>query len=139
MSSTVVDGYAWYYVQVDNVRGYVRGDCVQVCNADGSDLVTAAPGAANTPATVTATPATTAYGYVRLVEDKVNLRTKPAGKTQEQLEMGLGTGIDRHAGTFRQLYLVSRDSSLRQKRLCARRLRDGVRRKRQRGGCGCHA
>lgn len=89
LSSTVVDGYAWYYVQVDNVRGYVRGDCVQVCNADGSDLVTAAPGAANTPAAATATPATTAYGYVRLVEDKVNLRTKPAGKTQEQLEMGL--------------------------------------------------
>ena len=43
MSSTVVDGYAWYYVQVDNVRGYVRGDCVQVCNADGSDLRNGGP------------------------------------------------------------------------------------------------
>ena len=52
---------------------------------------------------------------------------------------GACAGIDRHAGTFRQLYLVSRDGSLRQKRLCAWRLRDGVRRKRQRGGCGCHA
>lgn len=84
------DGYAWYYVQVDNTRGYVRGDCVQLCDQNGNDVtVTAAP--TNTTSTVTATPtaAPSANGYIRLIEDKVNLRVKPAGKTQEQLPMGL--------------------------------------------------
>ena len=73
-------GYTWYYVLVGNVKGYLRGDCVQECDANG-----------NATAVVTATPAPTAtstvsaYGYVRLVSDKVNLRSKPAGKSLEQL------------------------------------------------------
>ncbi len=73
-------GYTWYYVTVGNVKGYLRGDCVQQCDANG-----------NATAVVTATPApaatatASAYGYIRLVSDKVNLRNKPAGTSLEQL------------------------------------------------------
>ncbi len=73
-------GYTWYYVTVGNVKGYLRGDCVQQCDANG-----------NATAVVTATPApaatatVSAYGYIRLVSDKVNLRNKPAGTSLEQL------------------------------------------------------
>lgn len=74
------EGYAWYYVQVGDVKGYLRGDCVLVVNQDGSPLVTEAP----TDNGVVPS----AFGYIRLVEDKVNLRKTIAGKTQMQLDMG---------------------------------------------------
>ncbi len=71
-------GFGWYYVQVGNVRGYLRGDCVKVCNADGSDLNVA-----------TVPPAeTTAYGYVQITAQNTNLRNKPAGSSMEQLKKG---------------------------------------------------
>ena len=84
MSSTVSEGYTWYYVQVDNIRGYVRGDCAKVCNADGSDVTVTAG-----PATAVPTAEVSSYGYVKLTEDKVNLRAKPAGTRLEQLDLGL--------------------------------------------------
>ena len=81
---TTQGGYGWYYVQTeDNIRGYLRGDCVKVCNADGSDVVIG--GATSAP---TQAP-TTSYGYVKTIMDKVNLRTKPTGSSQEQIALGV--------------------------------------------------
>ena len=77
---TVQGGYGWYYVSVGNVKGYLRGDCVQVCDASGNALtvVTSTPAATN---------AASSYGYIRLTQDKVNLRNKPAGSSIEQLPL----------------------------------------------------
>ena len=46
---TVQGGYGWYYVSVGNVKGYLRGDCVQVCDASGNALTvaTSTPAATN--------------------------------------------------------------------------------------------
>lgn len=98
LSSTVSEGYTWYYVQVDNIRGYVRGDCAKVCNADGSDVTVTAG-----PATATPTTEVSAFGYVKLTEDNVNLRAKPAGTRLEQLPLGLilpMTGVAVSSGSY---------------------------------------
>lgn len=76
------NGYAWYYVAVGDVRGYVRGDCVVVCDANGNTS-SVAPTTAPTSAPVQA------VGYVKLTTDKVNLRQKPGGKVVEQLPVNL--------------------------------------------------
>ncbi|MBR3494271.1 MAG: SH3 domain-containing protein [Clostridia bacterium] len=80
LSTPVSDsGYTWYYVRVGSVHGYLRGDCVQPCDASGAVL----------PGAVTPVPAATAtvnsYGYVRTIANKVNLRNKPAGESLEQI------------------------------------------------------
>ena len=81
-----VNGYLWFYVQTeDGLRGYLRNDCVKVCNADGSDI---AEGATAAPQP-TSTPEITVYGYVKTVADKVNLRTKPTGSSQEQIALNV--------------------------------------------------
>ena len=64
-------GYTWYYVDADGVRGYLRSDVVKVVSSDGS-TVTAAPDSV-VPA-VTADP--NATGYVKTIASEVNLRTK---------------------------------------------------------------
>ncbi|MBR3764666.1 MAG: SH3 domain-containing protein [Clostridia bacterium] len=76
--------YTWYYVQYAGMTGYLRGDCVQVCTADGGSVaVTPTP-------TPTPTPAVgSAYGYIRLVKSGVNLRDKPGGTSQTQLPRDL--------------------------------------------------
>ena len=79
----VQDGYGWYYVNVGGVKGYLRGDCVQVCDASGNALVTA-----TTAPTTAPTVGVSSFGYVRLTQDKVNLRSKPAGSSLEQLPLG---------------------------------------------------
>ena len=76
----VSDGYTWYYVQDGNVKGYLRGDCVQAANADGTPITTQPP--------TGGTGVTSSFGYVRLVEDKVNLRRTIAGESLMQLPMG---------------------------------------------------
>lgn len=79
---TLKAGISWYYVQLsDGGRGYVHGGYVVRCNADGSD----ASQETNPPA-VTA-PSTVHYGYVITIKDKVNLRTKPTGASQEQIAL----------------------------------------------------
>lgn len=80
---TNLNGYGWYYVQVGNVRGYLRGDCVQVCNADGSLLNVATIPPSESDST------TTDYGYVRITAQNTNLRNKPAGSSMEQLKKGV--------------------------------------------------
>ena len=57
------NGYNWYYVDADGLRGYLRSDVVQVV----SSTVTTNP-------SVTADPA--AAGYVKTTATDVNLRTK---------------------------------------------------------------
>ena len=90
------DGYDWYYVQVDDVKGYLRGDCVEVVNADGSPVQTQAPDSGSSGAV-------SSYGYVRLVEDKVNLRRTVAGSSIMQLSMGTVlpmTGYSIQSGSY---------------------------------------
>ena len=94
---TAEAGYDWYYVQVNNVRGYLRGDCVAYCDADGS-LVTGT----GTPAPATVAPAVTT-GYVKTIADKVNLRKDPGGSTQEQIPLNVIlplTGTPRTSGNY---------------------------------------
>jgi len=77
--------YSWYYVETSTgARGFLRSDCIKVCNADGSDI-----GTGSTPPVVTEPPVQVNYGYVITIKDKVNLRTKPAGSSQEQIAEGV--------------------------------------------------
>ena len=101
--SSTSKGYTWYYVQYENLRGYVRGDCVKVTDGSGN-APTATPAPTVTPAPTnadgtTATPAPTAtaaptaapeagYGSVRMTKAGVNLRKRPAGESIEQLKLG---------------------------------------------------
>ena len=78
------NGYTWYYVQTGNVRGYIRGDCVQVCNADGT-AIAGGTTATTAPVGTGTTATTTSYGSIRLTKDKVNLRDRPAGDSIAQL------------------------------------------------------
>ena len=75
-------GYNWYKVQASGLVGYMRSDCVTAVNSDGTET---------TPPTVTVAPdnTTSAYGFVITTEKSVNLRTKPAGKSQEQIDKGV--------------------------------------------------
>ena len=75
--------YTWYYVQYENLRGYLRGDCVRVCAADGGSIVVTP-----TPEPTQA-PVTGSYGYIRLTKGGVNLRTRPAGTSLCQLPKDL--------------------------------------------------
>lgn len=72
------NGYTWYFVQADNYRGYLRGDCVKVVNTPaptGSAVVTASPVPTITP---TAAPVIT-FGYVETIKGGVNLRKEAGG------------------------------------------------------------
>ncbi|MGN0795203.1 MAG: SH3 domain-containing protein [Aristaeellaceae bacterium] len=75
--------YTWYYVEYSGLRGYLRGDCVRVCTAEGGEIVATA-----TPAP-TATSIVNAYGYIRLTKGNVNLRVRPAGTSLGQLPIDL--------------------------------------------------
>lgn len=83
-SPVTQSGYTWYYVQAGNVRGYMRGDCVKLCNADGSSVTTPSQ-----PEVTTPTYPTTNYGYVKTTKAGVNLRIKPTGSSQEQIARGV--------------------------------------------------
>ena len=76
--------YRWYYVTYNNLRGYVRSDCVQLTTVSSA---TPKPNVTATPKpNVTATPVPdTTYSYVKMIKTGVNLRTSPGGKSQEQL------------------------------------------------------
>lgn len=83
---TPKNGVKWYYVEAaDGSRGYLHGDFVTLCNADGSE-----PSATNVP-TVTAEPTqvpTQNYGYVITIKAGVNVRTMPTGSSKEQVPQG---------------------------------------------------
>lgn len=78
------DGYTWYLVEVNNVRGYMRSDCVTHVNSDGS--ATTAPSVTTPP---TSGSTTSTYGYVITTKTGVNLRVKPAGSSQDQIAKGV--------------------------------------------------
>ncbi len=66
----------WYYVKANGKSGYVHGDFVTLTDAAGNT----APPAATPTAGPTQTPAPeTAYGYVKLKDDGINLRETPGG------------------------------------------------------------
>lgn len=79
--------YTWYYVEYQSLRGYLRGDFVQVCSIDGGAVVASTPTLAPV-ATVAPTQEVT-YGYVKLIKTGVNLRARPAGTSLGQLERDL--------------------------------------------------
>ena len=74
--------YRWYLVQSPSGKtGYVRGDCVTPCDANGnvggsvgSGTVTPAP-----------TPTDGIYGYVQIILDRTNIRQSINGKVIIQL------------------------------------------------------
>ncbi len=70
--------YTWFYVEYKGLRGYLRGDCVKICTAEGGDIVEITP----TPAP---TGSTTVYGYIKLTANRVNIRIKPGGTSLGQL------------------------------------------------------
>jgi len=76
--------YTWYYVQYGNLRGYLRGDCVQVCTADGGAIAVTP-----TPAPTQAPEIGSAIGYIRLTKGGVNLRALPGGTSMGQLPKDL--------------------------------------------------
>ena len=80
------NNYKWYYVQVGEVRGFLRGDCVKEVAAP-ADATTIPPDptatATETSATTTTPPPTGGValsGYLKTTTGKVNLR-KEAGYT----------------------------------------------------------
>ena len=90
MSSTVSEGYTWYYVQVDNIRGYVRGDCSFKLSATQEESYLAGNGVPdenNGSGGGTATAST----YLITVLDKVNLRASPSKDANAPYNIPLGT------------------------------------------------
>ena len=83
--SPVGSSYTWYPVQYGELRGYLRGDYVKVCEANGGDVaVTPTPAPTPTP-----DASTNVYGYIRLTVGGVNLRKTPGGTSLTQLPKDL--------------------------------------------------
>lgn len=113
----VGSSYSWYFVSYQGMMGYLRGDCVKVCDASGNPI-----GSGSNPGTATATPAPGATqvpsvttGYVKLVKGGVNLRVSPAGESQGQYDKGLilpivGTSI--LSGKYTWYYVRTPDGKL---------------------------
>lgn len=77
--------YTWYMVRYNGMTGYLRGDCVRVCNSTGGSIVDPDPEETTPPPT----QEETILGYIRLIKDNVNLRTAPLGASQGQYPLGL--------------------------------------------------
>lgn len=98
-------GYGWYHVQVDQVRGYLRGDFVVISQADGSPVV---PELTTNPI-VSPTPVPN-QEYIKLIDDRINLRNKPNGSSIEQLAIGVVlpvTGTPQQAGRYTWYPVIS--------------------------------
>ena len=73
---TVKSGVTWYYVKANGTSGYVHGNYADLTDASGN---TAPPAVTPTPGpTQTAAP-DTVYGYVKLNDEGINLRSTPGG------------------------------------------------------------
>ncbi len=84
--------YDWFQVDYNGVTGYVRGDSVVICNADGSDYEVSTP-------VPTATPVPGSLGYIRMTSNKVYIRETAGGTILGQLMEGqilpiMGSSID---------------------------------------------
>ena len=109
--------YTWYPVTAPSgKRGYVRGDCVMECDANGN-----AAGADATPdPSVTTSPASS-YGYAMVTKKSTNLRKTAAGAVHRHIGKGFGVAHDGHGDHDQGLHVVPHQCR-RQNRLCARRL-----------------
>ncbi|MCH5287650.1 MAG: peptidoglycan-binding protein [Christensenellaceae bacterium] len=99
-SSGNASDYIWYFVTYtingSEVSGYIRSDCAQVCNADGSAIgtVTATPnpGVTETNPPATNAPATSAptatVTYVKTVKTEVAFRKTPGGAVLDRVVIG---------------------------------------------------
>lgn len=79
--------YTWYgvsyVVKGSTVTGFVRSDCVVLCNANGSTSGSSSGSTATTPPS--SAPTT---GYVKTIATGVNVRKTPGGSSIEQLRLG---------------------------------------------------
>ena len=76
--------FYWYPVRLaDGRTGYLRGDCVVYCDANGNTGGSSAPG--NQP-TATPTPSTGSYGYVQITMDKTFIRETMNGNKLFRVE-----------------------------------------------------
>ncbi len=76
-------GVTWYYVKLNNRGGYVHGGYVKLTDAAGNTIppvVTPTPGPAQTPVP------DTIVGYIKLIDDGINLRETPAGKVLGRID-----------------------------------------------------
>lgn len=64
----------WYYVEINGLYGYLPATALRVLTAAETASYVLPPKPA-----VTAAPAVTGSGYVKLIKDKVNIRKTPAG------------------------------------------------------------
>ena len=77
--------YTWYMVKYNGMTGYLRGDCVRVCNSTGGSITDPTPEETTPPPS----QEETIRGYIKLVKTGVNLRTVPLGASQGQYQIGL--------------------------------------------------
>ncbi len=80
---TVKSGVTWYYVKLNGIGGYVHGSYVILCDANGNTLppaVTPTTGPTQTPAPETV------IGYIKLIDDGINLRDAAGGKVIGRIE-----------------------------------------------------
>lgn len=90
--------FTWYYVTYNGLSGYIRSDCANPCNPDGSAL-----GTDSTPLPSQTQEPSTGYGYVKMVKTDVALRTTPGGSKQVRLSLGTVvtvTGPTRNASGY---------------------------------------
>ena len=89
------DGYTWYYVDYNGVKGYLRSDVVTVLDTvvtTGSPYTTATPAPATAVPAVTATPApetVITVGHVQTIMTGCNLRSTPGGSVIRQIGKGV--------------------------------------------------
>ena len=96
-------GVTWYYVKMNNIGGYIHGGYVMLTDAQGNTVPpvatatpTPAPSSGTTPtpaSNITPTPTAagsgeSAYGYIIMTTDKVNLRKTPNGATVVRVTLG---------------------------------------------------
>ena len=79
------NGVGWYPVIVNNVQAWVREDCAEQVNADGSQMGT------GTPATPTTPPAEAQSSYVVTILADVNLRASASKDASSVAKVSLGT------------------------------------------------
>ena len=75
--------YTWYKVRYNGIIGYLRGDCVRVCNSTGGSIVEPEPDDPTPPVEDVLS------GYIRLTKTDVALREERAGKVKTRLPLGL--------------------------------------------------
>lgn len=90
----------WYYIEYNNIYGYVEATALRKLSGSELDYVTLPPTPVPAP-TPTPTPAYTGTGYIKTILDKVNIRKTPAGTVltpTDNKRIPLGTVISYFEG-----------------------------------------